>query len=320
MPADMWRWWWYKYQWLLSFYLYTLLKKSNYILNKSKEKKWTDFWLFITRITKFKRKCIENYWSDFNLKFEVLVEWEEECLDDITFISNVEWKDFDNNIFIQVKTKWWENTDTITTSDWIYKAVRNFLSNINFQNNKENDNIIFFIFVNKSLSYNTSKIFKTKWPELYLSFIDNICNNNPSIKYPQESLYKLYKTSNKEMITDLLKDNDIFITKYLEIYWDEYLKKLKVLFLDLKIIFKKLEIIEKIDYDLLKSELINFYWKLFFYEEIDRIEDLCWRWEEINRWTKEFEKYEKYKHTYFLQNDWWKFIHQINSISKWKFI
>lgn len=320
MSADMWRWWWYDYQWLLSFYLYTLLKKDEYILDKTKKYTWKKFWLFANRINKFKSKCIKEYWDDFNIRFEVLVEGEEKCLDDITFISDIDWKKYDNNIFLQVKTKWWDESYTITTSDWIYKAVRNFLSNLNFQNNKNNGNILFFIFVNKMLSEKTSRMFKTKWLELYLSFIDNICNNRPLKIYPQQCLDKLYTTLNKELIIDLLNGKDIFFDKYLNVYTKGYLEKLKILVLDLIIMFERLEIIEEIDYDLLESELLWFYSELDFMRWERKVRHLCWKWDEIKRWTKEFEKYEKYKYTYFLPNDWWKFIHQIDTISKWKFI
>ncbi len=320
MSVDMWRWWWYDYQWVLSFYLYTLLKKEDYILDKYKKYSWKSFVFFVNKINKFKEKCIKKYWSDFNLKFEILVEWEEKCLDDITFLSDIEWKNFDNNLFIQVKTKWGEENNTISTSDWIYKAISNFLFNINFQKDKNKWNIMFFIFTNKDLTRPLLERIKSKSTELYLDFINYIININKIILYPDTILNNLNIAENQKIVTNILNWNNILINEYLNLYWEEYLLRLINLVVDLKNIFSNLYIITKIDHELLKYELKSFYWDLNYFKEKERISELCFMWKEVKKWTKEFWKYEKYKYTYFLPNDWWKFIHQIDSISKWKFI
>jgi hypothetical protein len=320
MWADMWRWGWYDYQWLLSFYLYTLLKKEKYILNKYKTYTWKDFSLFVNKISKFKQKCIHKYWKDFDLKFEVLVEWEEACLDDITFISNAEWEIFDNNIFIQVKTKWWAENNTITTSDGIYKAITNFLFNINFQRDKWKWNIIFFIFTNKDLSRPLLDRIKSKSTKLYLDFITHILKNNKNNDYPNTSLELLNIEINKSLITNILNSKNILIQQYLDIYSKEFLMKLINLTNDLKIIFNNLDIITKIDHEILKKELKTFHWKLDFFEEKERISELCFMWTNIKRWSDEFKRYENYEYTYFVSDNGWKFIHQIDNITKWKFI
>lgn len=316
----MWRGWWYDYQWILSFYLYTLLKKEDYILNKYKKYSWKDFVYFVNKINKFREKCVNKYWWDFNVKFEVLVEWEELCLDDITFLSDVDWKGYDNNIFIQVKTKWWEKDNTISTSDWIYKAISNFISNINFQKDKYNWNIMFFIFTNKDLTRPLLERIKSKSTKLYFDFINHIISTNKNSIYPTTSLKNLNIKENTKIITGILSWNDILIKENLDLYWKEYLLKLTTLVNDLRVIFTNLYIITKIDHELLKYELKSYYWKLDYFEEKERISELCFMWEEIKEWSKEFERYKKYNYTYFLPEDWWKFIHQIDSISKWKFI
>jgi hypothetical protein len=65
---------------------------------------------------------------------------------------------------------------------------------------------------------------------------------------------------------------------------------------------------------------MSFYDELDFYRKEKRIRHLCWKWLEITKWTPEFERYEKYKNIYFHSQDWWKYIHEIDVITKWKFI
>lgn len=320
MWVDMWRWGWYDYQWLLSFYLFTLMKNEEYFLDKNKKYSWKDFSLFVNRMNKFKKKCIDKYWDDFTLKVEILVEWEERCLEDITFISNDEWNDFDNNIFIQVKTKWWEDNNTISTSDWIYKAITNFVFNTNFQKDKGKWNILFFIFTNKPLTSVLTRKVQSWWPELYLDFINHIIWLKKTDLYPNNPLKNLYKKENNDLIIDLLNSKDIIIQKYLNIYSKEDLFKLLNLVNDLKLIFNNLDIITKIDYDILEFELEAFYWETIFLRELRRINKLCFKWVEINRWTVEFERYENYPNTYFIFDGKWKFIKDIDCITRWKFI
>ncbi len=309
MGADMWRWWWYKFQWLLSYYLYTLMKEGWYSLDKSKRVSWKNFYLFATRLARFKEKCLEKYWPDFDFKLEVLVEWEEECLDDITFISNSWVSETDNIIFIQVKTKGWDESKTLSTSDGIYKAITNFLNNINFQKFKIEWNISFFIITNRNLSKPLTKRLQSKWPELYIDFINHLGH-----------IKNLFKDLNSEIILSMIKESFVMESKYLKVYTKEELKKILSLVQDLKNIFESLTIVEEIDYDLLKLELLWYYKKIDFYENLDRIEDLCWKWVEIRKGTPEFERYEKYKNTYFHPKDWWKLIHELNTLTKWKFI
>lgn len=320
MGADYWRGLWYDYQHVLSLYLFTLMKKPEYILNKTKKYSWKDFSLFVNRMNKFKEKCIKKYWDDFEFKAEILVEWENNCLDDITFISNNESEKFDNNIFIQVKTKWWDENNTIYTTDWIYKAITNFTFNLNFQKDKLNENISFFIFTNKPLAPSLTNKIKSKWVDLFLDFVNHISWLWKAEFYPSEKLENLNKKINHDIILNLLKWITILEDKYFKFYSEDYLIKLSNLVLDLKIVFNNLDIITKIDHDILREELKEYYWKLTYFEENERITDLCWKWIEINRWTQEFEKYENYKFTFFKPNDWWQTIDKIDVITKWKFI
>jgi len=320
MAPDMWRWWWYDYQWLLSYYLYTVMKEDWYILDKTKKYSWKEFYLFVSRIQRFKERCLNKYGNDFQFKVEILVEWEKDCLDDITFLSDSWLWDIDNVVFIQVKTKWWEEFETITTSEGIYKAIKNFLINLNFQRDKIKDNLSFFIFCNKDLSQPITDVINSKWPESYLRFIDYFCKKNSLEIYPSFVLKRLYKKTNRLLIIDILNWKDIYIDEYLKVYSKEYLEKLTCLIYDLRNIFINLDIIEKIDFDILESELLWYYDELEFYKNERRIRHLCWKWDEIDKWTPEFERYEKYKNTYFHPKDWWKLIHEINVITKWKFI
>ena len=320
MAPDMWRWWWYDYQWLLSFYLYTLMKNESYKLGSNKAFAWKDLSLFIRRMKKFKDKCIMKYWDDFNFKVEILVEWEELCLDDITFISKDEYKDYDNNIFIQVKTKGWDDSTTISTSNWIYKAVSNFISNINFQKDKNKENILFFIFTNKDLTRPLLKMIEDKNAKLYNLFANYIIWEKQNIIYPVIKLNNLNWVLNSDLIVDILNNSNIFISKYLDFYEYDYLTKLTVLIKDLNIIFNNLDIITKINHNILEDELEWTYWELIFLKETRRISKLCWWWDEIIRGSSEFDKYTKYTFTYFTNKEWWKFIHEIDRISKWKFI
>lgn len=320
MWADMWIWWWYDYQWILSLYLFTLMKKSEYILDKTKKYSWKDFSLFVNRMNRFKEKCIKKYWDDFEFKVEILVEWEDNCLDDITFISNNESEKFDNNIFIQVKTKWWDENNTIYTTDWIYKAISNFVFNLNFQKDKLNENISFFIFTNKPLSKSLIWRIKENSSSLYIDFVNYIWWLSKNEIYPNKKLENLHKKINHEIILNLLKWVPILEDKYIKIYSEDYLKKLYNLVFDLKIVFSNLDIIEKIDHEILKNELKSFYWELFFFKEKERISELCFMWHEIIKWTQEFEKYWNYKFTFFKPNNWWQTIDKIDVITKWKFI
>lgn len=309
MASDMWRWWGYKFQWMLSYYLYTFMKNDKYFLDKNKKIEWKDFNNFARKLLKFKDKCIEKYGDNFTFELDILVEWEDKCFDDISFISNSDDKNIDNIIFIQVKTKWWEKWNTIYTWDWLYKAITNFLWNINFNKFKHAWNITFFIITNKNLAKSLRKKIDSKWPEIYLDFINHII-----------WLENLHKEVNKEIIISILNKNFNITSKFLQIYDGDKLTKIENLVKDLKIIFDSLSIIEDIDYYLLKSELIWFHTNSVYLEEKDRIEDLCWEWIEIRKWSPEFERYEKYKNTYFHSKDWWKLIHELDVITKWKFI
>lgn len=320
MAPDMWRWWGYDYQWILSYYLYMLMKEEKYSPNKTNKNKWWDFNIFIDRIDKFKNKCFKKYGTDFHFKLDILVEWEDNCLDDISFISNSSSLGIDNVVFIQVKTKWWDKSEIITTPEAVYKAIKNFLININFQKDKIKDNLSFFIFCNKNFSDSLTNVFQSKWPELYLRFINYLCKWTILDIYPSEGLKKLYKKENRSLVTDVLKWENIYNKKYLKIYSKEYLEKLLTLIYDLKIIFTNLDILEKIEYDTLESELMWFYEEIDFLRNERRIRQLCWKWDEIRKGTPEFERYEKYKNTYFHPKDWWKLIHEIDVITKWKFI
>lgn len=316
----MWRGWWYDFQWLLSFYLFTFMKEERYILDNSRKYPWKDFSYFIRKLESFKKKCLTKYWNDFNLKAEILVEWEEKCLDDITLISNNNTKTFDNNIFIQVKTKWWDEDSTISTSDWIYKAIKVFLHNINFQKDKSKCNIYFFIFTNRDLTRPLLKKIKSKSTELYLIFANYIISKNKDDDsiYPVTELYNLKSKFNKRIITDIL-NNTLDSAIYSSEYDISFLEKFKTLISDLQIIFNNLSVITKIDHDILEAELYHFYGEPF-YKKLREISKLCWEWTEIKKGTNEFERYEKYKYTYFSWENWWKFVNEIDSISKWKFI
>lgn len=320
MWADYWRNLWYDYQHVLSLYLFTLMKETTYILDKTKKYSWKDFSLFVNRMRKFKEKCIKKYWDDFELKVEILVEWEDNCLDDITFISSNEWKKFDNNIFIQVKTKWWDENNTIYKADGIFKAISNFLFNLNFQKDKLNENIYFFIFTNKPLANSLIDEINRNWPDLYLDFVNHISWLWKSNFYPKEPLEKLNKSINHEIILRLLQWKSVLEDKYMKYYTEDYLIKLSNLVIDLKIVFNNLDIITKIDHDILRAELKQFYWEVIYFRERERITDLCGKWVEINRWTEEFEKYEDYKFTFFKPKNGWQTIDKIDIITKWKFI
>jgi hypothetical protein len=303
------RWWGYKFQWMLSFYLYTLMKDETYILSKAKVVEWKKFNLFAKKLLTFKQKCLDKYWPDFDLNLEVLVEWEDNCLDDISFISWTNDENIDNIIFIQVKTKWWDEWNTIYTGDWIYKAITNFLNNINFLKFSHVWNISFFIITNKNLAQALRKKVNSKGPELYLDFVNHILWLN-----------NLYKSINKDIIISTLKWEFEINSDILKVYRKEEILNIKKLIEKLKIVFDALVIIEDIDYYLLKSELEDHYWHTKFLSEKDRIEDLCWEWIEVKKWTPEFERYRKYKNTYFHPKDWWKLIHELDVITKWKFI
>lgn len=309
MAEDMWRGWGYKFQWLLSYYLFTLMKEDWYVLDSWKKVSWKEFHLFAKRLKKFKDKCLEKYWADFQFKLDILVEWEELCLDDITFISDSWTNNIDNVIFIQVKTKWWDKAKTFSTSDGIYKAVGNFLKNLNFQNNKHKWNLSFFIITNRNLAKPLIKKFQSKSVELYLGFINYL-----------KKIDNLEKKINKEIVLSMIKNEYIEKKEYLKVYSKSDIQEIWLLVQDLTIIFNSLSIIEEIDYDLLRSELIWHYGKIDFYENLERIEDLCWQWAEIHKWTPEFERYEQYKNTYFHPENWGKLIEDIQTMTKWKFI
>jgi len=296
------------------------MKKKAYILDKNKKYPNKDFWLFARRMQGFQKKCIDKYGKNFSFKLEVLVEWEEKCLDDITFISESNTVDIDNIIFIQVKTQGWEESEPITTAHQVYKTVKNFLINYNFQKDKHKDNISFFIFCNKNFATPIKEVIDCRWPELYLRFINYLCKSEIVDIYPSSSLNNLNKVINKKLIIDILNGKDIFIDDFLKFYSHEYLEKLTCLVRDLRTIFSNLDIIQKIDYSLLEEEMMLFYGELGFLRNERRIRDLCWKGVHINKWTPEFGRYEKYKNTYFHTKGWWKFIHELDVIKKWKFI
>lgn len=310
MNSDYGRWLWFYYQHVLSLFLFMLLKEEKYVLDKNRQYSWVNFISFVKRIEKFKRICINRYGKDFPFNLEIIVEWEEKCLDDITFISNNLKNSLDNNIFIQVKTKWWVPKN-ITKNDGVYKAIKTFLDNINFR--KDSKNILFFIFTNKPLSPELLKRFQSKAPDLYIDFIEYF-NKKSKIKWLNISL-------NRRIITDILKKIDITSN---EVYLKEYdivkLKEFEAIIKLLEILFKNLYFIHKIDDDILDLEVDKFYWKDKASSKIRDITRLCWKWTPIEKWTPEFERYEKYKNTYFHPKDWWKFIHELDVITKWKFI
>lgn len=310
MTADYGRWLGFYYQHVLSLYLYMFLKEDKYFLDHNKKHESLDIRNFAIRIEKFKQICLEKYWEDFPFCLEILVEWEEKCLDDITLISNNMENHLDNNIFIQVKTKWW-TPKNITKNDGVYKAVKTFLNNINFQKNSQN--ILFFIFTNKPLSPELLKRLESKAPDLYIDFIEYL-NKKSKIKW-------LDITLNKRIIIDILnlvdiKNNSLYLKNYSLDQLNELENTIKLL----KILFNNLHIVHKIDDDILDLEVDTFYKEDRASTLIRRITKLCWKWIEIKRWTPEFERYKKYKHTYFHPKDWWRLISNIKSITKWKFI
>jgi len=315
--ANMARWWWFVYQWNLSLYLYMLIKEPLYELKKSKKYSWEDFSLFIRKMKKFQKKCIKTYWKDFNLKIELLVEWEEKCLDDITLISTNKIAHFDNNIFIQVKTK---GNWNIWRSDWILKAIKNFLNNINFQKDKDNSNIIFYIFTNKDLTRPLLKEIENNNYKLYIPFINYIISNSNIDIYPKENLNHLKWELNNSLVEDIINNQDILISKYNKIYSNDYLNRLIILIRDLKIIFYNLDIITKIDENILVEELKSFHSELVYFQKKEIIEWLCKDWTEIKTWSNEFKRYEKYKYTYFKAKNWWQLINEIDTITEWKFL
>lgn len=319
MSEDMWRGWWYAYQWVLSLFLYVLMKDKSYSIETT-NKWWKDFTEFKNKVVKFKKKCLLKYWDDFDLKVEVMVEWPEECLDDITFLSHNEWDNFDNNIFIQVKTKWPE--EEMKWTEWIYKSVVNFINNINFQKDKNKGNVHFFIMTNRDVSRRLLNDIRNTKINIYLSFAREIIRSKKHDFYPHEELKNSKWKKNHLIVESILKDEDIVTEENLKNYTEEYLEKFKNLILDLHIVFKNLDIITKVNQKILEDELLNHLWELQYLREEKRVSKLCWEWEEVEEWTEEFKRYQNFKHTYFLPKTWleWKLISEIDVITKWKFI
>lgn len=326
MDLDNSIWWWFIYQWLVSFYIYMLLKEEWYSINNF-WKSPSDFIEFRKNILKFKDFCFKKFWNDFNVKLEIMLEWDWKCFEDINLLFENNSNLNDNLIFIQVKTKW--SDKPITRNDWILKSINNFIKNINFNKDKLNNNFLFIIFLNNKLSSWLLDEIKNQHVDFYISIINyiikenNIKKINKNINYPLNPLKSLWDNSliTKHLIIDLKDKNlaDINLAKYIKYYKEDEIKKIYMLVKDLKIILDNLKIIKSIKDKLILDELKNFYWESFYKSYFN----IHMKWPskyKILKYDKEFNTYKKFLFTYFSSKDWWKFIHELDSISKWKFI
>lgn len=330
MDLDYSTWAWYTFQWIISLYIYTLFKENDYNIDTSL-KLPDDFKEFRRNILIFKKKCVDKYWNDLSAKLEIMLEWEWKCFEDINLLSiNSSWNS-DNLIFIQVKTKWWNKT--ITKNDGVLKSIKNFIQNLNFQKDKEKNNVLFFILSNTKLSQTLLNEISTHNVNFYISMIDYIISDNntrtttKNLLYPNKPLNNIWL--NSELTSDLiikLKDNnisDIDLSKYLNLYDINYIHKLYKIIKDLKVILNNLVLIRSLKIDLLKSELINYYgrsWEWGYLDKKDIIESLSTDITEIHKSDELFNRYKKFMYTYFSKEDNGKFIYELDSISKWKFI
>jgi len=326
MNLDYWKWWWFIFQWLLSFYIYSLFKDARYSINQ-----WDnvsqDFRTFRDNIEKFKHKCLERFWEDLNLKLDIMLEWEEKCFEDINILSTWNFPNLDNYIFIQVKTKWGEDT-TITKNDWVLKAIMNFLNNINFQKSKKENNFLFIIFTNTKLA-KTVEAISSHHVDFYISIINEIITDNRKRKatknsnYPSTLLNIVWNNAQltEKLILDLLYNDfkNIDCAPYSSIYSKKYIEKVYNLTKDLNIIVSNLLIVKSIKFDILESELMRIYWNDFWNLQY-YFQKLAIDKNKITNTHADFENYKKYLFTFFSPKEWWKLIEELGFIEKWKFV
>lgn len=257
-----------------------------------------------------------------------MLEWEELCFEDINLLSGNNSGKFDNLIFIQAKTKWWKDS-TITKNDWIFKAIRNFVQNINFQKDKNDNNYLFFIFTNSKLSESIDSI-KTHNVIFYISIVDDIIKDNnkrkqsKNLSYPDKTLNNIWINSNKteKLLLEILykKIGEINLNEFTDLYSEEYIKNLYLLVKDLQMVVNNLVIIKSIKLQTLYKEMSSFYWIPKYRELKETFEYLSIDKHVIHKEDSKFDKYTNYPYTYFIAKDWWKCISDIVSISKWKFV
>ncbi|MDD5213236.1 MAG: hypothetical protein PHG82_02330 [Candidatus Gracilibacteria bacterium] len=314
------------YQWLVSFYIYMLLKEEGYSINNF-GKSPSDFIEFRKNILKFKDFCFKKFGNDFNVKLEIMLEGDGKCFEDINLLFENNSNLNDNLIFIQVKTK--GSDKPITRNDGILKSINNFIKNINFNKDKLNNNFLFIIFLNNKLSSGLLDEIKNQHVDFYISIINyiikenNIKKINKNINYPLNPLKSLGDNSliTKHLIIDLKDKNlaDINLAKYIKYYKEDEIKKIYMLVKDLKIILDNLKIIKSIKDKLILDELKNFYGESF-YKSYFNIHMKGPSKYKILKYDKEFNTYKKFLFTYFSSKDGGKFIHELDSISKGKFI
>lgn len=317
------------YQQLLSLYIHILFK-STYRMDTSREVK-EDYKLFRNSIKNFKQEVIHKKYEiedrkyDFNSvnntndqDLEILLEWDGRCFEDINLLKEVIEKDNDLHVFIQAKWKW-EALSNIGLWDGILKTLFNFQKNINFQKYKYDDEILFFIFINKSITNKVQPILN-KTLEWYLIVIDYIVTENlnlaiPNPELPQKRINKFKSDYYLKIIEEVLNDT-LSISEYEN---ETDIESLADLIFDLQIIFDKMKIICNIKPQVLIEEMNAFFdWNLW--NEMFQISLKSSDVTPINRWDPDFLIYERFKYTFFSSQDEWKYVSQLNQIGKWKFI
>ncbi|NDK08814.1 hypothetical protein EOM39_06260 [Candidatus Gracilibacteria bacterium] len=316
----------YIFQWMLSLYIYSLFKDNKYYINQDKDVT-NEFKTFRDNILKFKNKCCYKFGDNLNLKIEIMLEGEEKCFEDINLLSTGSIPNQDNYIFIQVKTKGGDNA-TITKHDGILKAIKNFLANINFQKNKNDNNYLFIIFTNSKLSKLVNTI-NTHHIDFYISILNEIIKDNNNRKNTKNSNYPnnflnligTNSTLTENLILELLYKNiyDLDINKYNKLYSKDYIEKLNLLIKDIELIVNNLHIVKSIKFDILEEELINIY-NDNFYKLQNYFQKLSVNKDKIYKINKDFEIYKNFLFTYFSAKGGGKYINELDSISRGKFV